>query len=299
MSTRISLVFLGFLFHWLPLIAQQPKTLLWEVSGNDLTKSSYVFGTMHLLCDADQMMTDSLLAAIGQSDEVYFEIDMDNPGELLGIFRYIRMKDNKKLADLLSPEEYAQVKEYFAKTRTMLPLSMMETFKPYFVAAMLSESKMACETKNGMEELIMRQAKKQGKEIKGLESIAFQASVFDSIPYEEQAKELVKTIREEAKQDSFANKMLQIYRMQDLDQIEQLTIQEEGGVSGYLDLFLYGRNAKWIPAMEEAMKNQSVLFAVGAAHLPGEKGVLSLLRKAGYTVRPIMQAVSLGRTVSL
>ncbi|GAB2659200.1 TraB/GumN family protein [Flavihumibacter cheonanensis] len=275
----------------LSISAQQPKTLLWQVSGNGLSKPSFIFGTMHLLCSAEEMMSDSLLSALSRSEQVFFEIDMDNPGEMLGVFKFIRMKDNKKIGDLLSPDEYQRVKNYFSNNKTVLPLSMMERFKPYFVAAMLSEAKMPCATKTGMEELILKQAKKEGKLISGLESIEFQASVFDSIPYEEQAKELLKAIDEEAKQDSFTNRMAAIYLAQDLDQIEQLTLEEEGGVSSYLELFLYGRNAIWIPAMEAAMKKQPALFAVGAAHLPGEKGVLNLLKKAGYKVEPVSNPV--------
>jgi len=275
----------------LSISAQQPKTLLWQVSGNGLSKPSFIFGTMHLLCSAEEMMSDSLLSALSRSEQVFFEIDMDNPSEMLGVFKFIRMKDNKKIGDLLSPDEYQRVKNYFSNNKTVLPLSMMERFKPYFVAAMLSEAKMPCATKTGMEELILKQAKKEGKPISGLESIEFQASVFDSIPYEEQAKELLKAIDEEAKQDSFTNRMAAIYLAQDLDQIEQLTLEEEGGVSSYLELFLYGRNAIWIPAMEAAMKKQPALFAVGAAHLPGEKGVLNLLKKAGYKVEPVSNPV--------
>lgn len=287
MKFRLILSVISALLLHFSVSAQQPRTLLWQVSGNGLIKPSFVFGTMHLLCSAEEMMNDSLLAALSRTEQVFFEIDMDNPGEMLGVFKFIRMKDNKKISDLLSQEEYERVKNYFAKNKTVLPLSMMERFKPYFVAAMLSESKMPCATKTGMEELILKQAKKEGKTISGLESIEFQASVFDSIPYSEQAKELLQAIDEEAKQDSFTNRMAAIYLSQDLDQIEKLTLEEEGGVSSYLDLFLYGRNANWIPAMEAAMKKQPALFAVGAAHLPGDNGVLNLLKKAGYTVIPI------------
>ncbi|KYP14834.1 TraB/GumN family protein [Flavihumibacter sp. CACIAM 22H1] len=287
MKHRFLVTAVSLLFQCLQLAAQSPKTLLWEISGKGLSKPSYIFGTMHVLCAAEEMMSDSLLAAIQKSEQVFFEIDMDNPGEMLGVFKYIRMKDNKKISDLLSAEEYQRVKDYFSNNKTVLPLSMMERFKPYFVAAMLSESKMPCNAKTGMEELILKQAKTQGKAIGGLETIAFQAGVFDSIPYTEQAKELLKTIDEEARQDSFTNRMSEIYRSQDLQQIEKLTLEEEGGVSAYLELFLFGRNASWIQPMETAMQKNAVLFAVGAAHLPGEKGVLNLLRKAGYTLRPV------------
>lgn len=263
------------------------KTVLWEISGNGLQQPSYLFGTMHILCAEDAQLSDSLLYAIGASGQVYFEIDMDNMAEMMGIFRYIRMNDNKKLSDLLSPAEYDRVKKYFSENKTILPLAMMERFKPYFIASLLSESKMPCESRKGMEEVILQQAKKMGKPVNGLESMAFQASIFDSIPYKDQARELLRTIDSASADDSSTRKLVEVYRSQDLKAIESITLQEEGGVAAYLDLFLYGRNAKWIPEMVAAMKKGPSIFAVGAAHLPGDKGVIQLLRKAGYLLRPV------------
>jgi uncharacterized protein YbaP (TraB family) len=263
------------------------KTVLWEISGNGLEQPSYLFGTMHILCAEDAQLSDSLLYAIGASSQVYFEIDMDNMAEMMGIFRYIRMNDNKKLSDLLSPAEYDRVKKYFSENKTILPLAMMERFKPYFIASLLSESKMPCESRKGMEEVILQQAKKMGKPINGLESMAFQASIFDSIPYKDQARDLLRTIDSASADDSSTRKLVEVYRSQDLKAIESITLQEEGGVATYLDLFLYGRNAKWIPEMVAAMKKGPSIFAVGAAHLPGDKGVIQLLRKAGYNLRPV------------
>jgi len=277
------------------LSAQQPDeshSLLWEITGKGLKQPSYLFGTMHILCAEDAQLSDSLQFSIEQSGLVYFEVDMDNTAELLGIFKHIRMNNNKKLSDLLTTAEYQRVQRYFMENRSLLPLSMMERFKPYFIAAMLSESKMPCETRNGMEEVIMRFVKKQQKEILGLETIAFQASVFDSIPYEEQAKELLKAIDSAGKQDTMTVKMLEVYRQQDLEAIEKLTQQEDGGVGAYLDLFLFGRNAKWIPVIDSAVQHGTVLVAVGAAHLPGEKGVIALLRRSGYTLRPMRHEVN-------
>lgn len=266
-------------------------SLLWEITGPGLGKPSYLFGTMHILCAQDARISDSLQFAIDQSALTYFEVDMDNMAETLGLFKYIRMQDGKKLSDLLTPAEYQRVKDYFEKNRTILPLGMMERFKPYFITAMLTESKMPCETKNGMEEMIMRSVKKQQKQIYGLESIAFQASVFDSIPYEKQAKDLLQAIDSAGKEDLTTRKMLELYRTQDMQGIDQLTLTEEGGVAEYLELFLYRRNANWIPIMDSAMKKGPVLFAVGAAHLPGKKGVIRLLQHSGYRLRPMRHAV--------
>jgi uncharacterized protein len=265
------------------------NTLLWEISGKGLKTSSYLFGTMHLLCAEDARLSDSLRQTINDAKQIYFEIDLDNFAETLGAMRYLNMSNNKKLGDLLSVEEYKKVKEYFNKNKVMVPLTMMERFKPYFITALISESKFPCESKDGMEQVIMKEARKNSKPVKGLETIQYQAAVFDSIPYEQQAKELVKMIDNAGKTgDDSDYKLMEVYRSQDLNKMIELTAAEEGGLSKYLDLLLYKRNANWVNKMPEIMNESKTLFAVGAGHLGGEKGVIYLLRNAGYMVRPMM-----------
>src|SRR5687768_4263936 len=60
------------------------NTLLWEISGNGLSHSSYLFGTMHILCAEDARLSDNLKKIIKEADLIYFEIDMDNMMEMLG-----------------------------------------------------------------------------------------------------------------------------------------------------------------------------------------------------------------------
>jgi uncharacterized protein len=268
------------------------NTLLWEISGKELKSPSYLFGTMHLLCAEDANLSDSLRLVIRTTQQIYFEIDLDNMMETLGSMKYLNMKDNKRLSDLLSADDYKKVKDYFTKSKTMLPLAMMERFKPYFITALISESKFPCASKDGMEQVIMKEAKKTKKSINGLETIQYQASVFDSIPYERQAKDLVKMIDSAGKDNNDSDvKLLEVYRNQDLNKMMVLTADEEG-VGEYLDLLLYKRNANWVKKMPELMKSNQTLFAVGAGHLGGEKGVINLLRKAGYTLRPMMHKPS-------
>lgn len=263
------------------------NTLLWEISSKDVAQPSYLFGTMHLLCAEDAKLSDSLRYAIRTAKQVYFEIDLDNMLEMVGAMRYLNMNNNIKLSDLLTDAEYKRVKDYFSKNKTMLPLSMMERMKPYFITSLISESKFPCATKDGMEQVIMKEAKKDGKKINGLESVKFQASVFDSIPYQRQAKDLVKMIDSSGKgNDDSDVKLIEVYRSQDLNKMQQMTAGEEG-LNEYLDLLLYNRNANWVKMIPDIIKSKQTLFAVGAGHLGGEKGVINLLRKAGYTVRPV------------
>lgn len=266
---------------------QLDNTLLWKISGNGLNRSCYLYGTMHVLCAEDATLSDSLKLAIKYADQIYFELDMDNMNEMLGAMKYLRMNDGKKLSELLTKDEYAKVETYFKQHSVPLPLAMMNRFKPYFISSLIGEQMMSCEQKNGMEELIMRESKKYSKEIKGLETTEFQASIFDSIPYEKQAKDLVSYIDSIDSYKAVTMEMVEVYREQNLERMDSLMHKSDPGMDEYMDILLYGRNRHWVDQMPEIMKGKCILFAVGAGHLPGEQGVISLLRKKGYKVTPM------------
>ena len=266
------------------------NTLLWQISGNGLQKPSYLFGTIHMICSGDAQLSDSLKAAIENSDEIYFEVDMDNMFEMLGVMRKMKMRNDTTLADLLSKEDYEKVKKYFESNETMLPFSILETYKPLLAASLLMEGSTECETPEAMEEVIMQQAKESGKSIKGLETMAYQMSIFDTIPYKLQAIQLVKYVDEDGKDSSDSKEyqqLMQAYRDQDLSKLEELTKSTDLGIANFTDILLYNRNKNWVEKLKTIMADNSVVVAVGAGHLPGEKGVINLLRKAGYTVKPV------------
>src|SRR6478609_2498162 len=167
------------------------NALLWEISGNTLPQPSYLFGTMHIICADDAVLSDPLKAVIEKADKICFEIDLDDAGQLMNSLKFLRMNDGQKISELLSPGDYSRVKDYIDSHKFPLPFSMMNRFKPYFVSSLIGERMMDCPTTKGMELQIMAESGKYNKEIMGLETIEFQAAIFDSIPYEKQARELV------------------------------------------------------------------------------------------------------------
>jgi len=266
------------------------NTLLWQVSGNGLQKPSYLFGTIHMICAEDAALSDSLKAVIGNCDEIYFEVDMDNLFEMLGVLKNMKMRNDTTLADLLTKNDYEKVKKYFETNETLLPFSVLETYKPLLAASMLMEGSTQCESPEAMEQVIMEKAKSSGKKIRGLETMAYQMSIFDTIPYKMQAMQLVKYIDDEGKDSSEKEEydsLMQAYREQDLSKLEALTKTTDLGIANFTDILLYNRNRNWVEKLKTIMPDRSVLVAVGAGHLPGEKGVINLLRKAGYTVKPV------------
>ena len=265
------------------------NSLLWKIEGNGLPRPSYLFGTIHLICKDDAGLSASLKKIIKESDEVYFEVDLDNLMEMMGMVSKFKMRGDTTLKDLLSGEEYGKVKAYFEKNGGLLPFSLLETYKPILAASVLGQNNMPCESTSAMEQEIMAEAKKFNKKIKGLETMDFQASVLDNIPYNLQAAQLVKYVEEAGTgggSDDEMKSMMQAYREQDLSKLEKLITESDPAISNYTDVLLFQRNKNWVEKMKTLMAEKSLLFAVGAGHLPGSEGVIDLLRKAGYTVTP-------------
>ncbi len=267
------------------------NTLLWKVSGKDLKKPTYIFGTMHMICASDIDLSDNLRSAIQACDEVYLELDMDDMMQLMSAMTHMNMRNDTTLSDLLTKDEYKKVKDYFDEHSAMVPFALLERFKPLLVESMVMEQSPGCENMIVMEQLVMKEAHDHEKEIKGLETMDYQLGIFDSIPYKYQADQLVKMVADAGKSNGDDEQEMKIltdaYRSQELGKMEELTKKEDMGIKNFTDILLYNRNADWAQKLQKLMPQHALVVAVGAGHLPGEKGVLNLLRKAGYTVEPV------------
>ena len=267
-------------------VQKNNNSLLWKISGNGLTKPSFLFGTFHLLCKEDIHFSNQLRKAVSDCGEIYMELDMDDPSTMLSAMMYMNMRGDTSLSDLYSPKEYERLKNYFSDTLKM-PLALLQKTKPYFLVALLYPRMMNCSSPAGVEEELVKLAKEDKKEIQGLETMRFQASVFDSIPYQWQAKELLKNIDSFSVNKNEFETMLGFYKTQNLDSIKTMIGKSEFNSDKYDDLLLNNRNKNWVIKLDTIMKKESVFVAVGAGHLVGEQGLISLLKKQGYTVEPL------------
>jgi len=270
----------------------EENSLLWKITGKDLPTPSYLYGTIHIIGKDDFFLTDSTRAFLDRAQLVTFEINMEDMMNLpaqLGLMMKSFMGDGKTLRDLLNEEEYALVKTHFDKMG--LPLFLFERMKPMFLTVFasmdMSPDAMSSGEMVSYEMKIMDIAKQQKKKMGGLETAEYQMSMFDSIPYEAQAKMLMEAIRSnDAASDQF-EEMIKLYKNQDINGMVAMMRDDEEGIGNYEDLLLVTRNKNWIPVMGEMMMAQPTFFAVGAGHLGGTMGVVALLRKEGYTVVPV------------
>ncbi len=265
-------------------------TLLWKISGNGLSNPSYLFGTIHMLCASDAFLSTNLKEAIKNVDEVYFELDMDNLSEMLDGISNMKMKNDSTFIDLMSASDYQKVKNYFEEHNAFIPFSILESFKPFFAASTMTQKDLPCDEIISMEEMVMKQCLADGKKIMGMETLIDQLEVFDKIPYVLQAKLMIQYI------DSLVlgktntkefEELMQAYKSQDLTKFEALSKDIELGLADFTDLILYDRNKKWVEKLKALLPKKSMVIAVGAGHLPGENGLIELLKKEGFKLTPV------------
>lgn len=279
----------------------EENSLLWKISGEQLAQPSFLFGTIHLIPADDYNLAEPVRRSLDAAQQVAFEIDtevMSNPLAMMPMLMKMMMNNDTTLADLLSAEDYQLVADHF--TQLGLPMLMMRRVKPMFLTVLASEDMKNMPASQGNGEVmsyeleLTRLAKEAGKKINGLETIEYQMGLFDSIPYRAQAKMLLESVKAESQAEGAApdltfERMVEMYKNQDIVGMQTMMGDEQGGLQGYEDLLLLQRNRNWIPVMANLMSQGSVFFAVGAGHLAGEEGVIALLRTAGYTVEPVRE----------
>ncbi len=261
------------------------NALLWKISGNGLQEASYVFGTIHMTCDAS--LNDDVKNALDKTSLLVLELDMDDPSMNATMMSNMAMKDNQNIKDLLSDEEYATL-DAFTQSNFGAPLAAFATFKPFFISAMTYTKFLDCPIQS-YEGALMAIAQEQKEEILGLETVEEQLNIFDEIPYTDQIKDLMVSVEDNLTEDKAKfQKLMEYYKNADLSAIQEMTETDETlTMQKHKDLMLNNRNKKWISKMEVFSKEQPTFFGVGAAHLIGEKGVIQLLRDQGYTVTAV------------
>jgi len=198
---------------------------------------------------------------------------------------FMNMK-NKTLKELYTPAEYKRLKQFFSDSLKM-NLDYFDRMKPMMLESLLYPRMMPCKTPSGIEPELMLIAKKEKKTIKGLETIEFQSSIFDSIPYDVQAKALLKDIDSTGKNKIMFNKMVNIYKNQETAKLTALMADSSYSEGEDDSLLLKNRNINWVNQLDSVLKKENIFMAVGAGHLFGDDGLIVLLRKRGYVLRPI------------
>ena len=279
--------------------------LLYKISGKGLAKPSYIIGTYHFCPDTFVDSIPGLRDAMHATEAVYGELVNDSMMQsavLQEMRKALSMPEGKTFTSLYTDEEMGRINAFLTKhmgadfTNPMVA-QQLGTLTPAALSTTMTA--LLCMQKQGgqldatrtIDMFFQNWGKENGRKIGGLETLAFQVKMLFTRPLDRQAQVFLCMVDNEDVNDKLLDLMLGGYFKQDITKIEEsinlkLNNSCDDTPEERADL-IDNRNADWLTKMPAIMKAQPTLFAVGAGHLVGEKGVLALLRKAGYAVESV------------
>ncbi|QHL88096.1 hypothetical protein GU926_11900 [Nibribacter ruber] len=258
------------------------QSLLWKVSGKGI-KTSYVFGTFHLVPKDQFDLPQKVKQKLIKSETVVFEVDLDSPELTHGLTRAMRMA--KPLETLMTPQDYNWLAQ-FVQDSLERNMQFFRYIKPGFLGQMLLYPKMLGYSPESYDLALLDLAKKFNKSVHTLETPAEQLALFDQVNLETQTQQFLNSVKQFDRQRKLMKQMLTLYHQEDLNGLYAL-INSENGPDNQ-DFLLDERNERWLMPLVKKMKKSASFIAVGAAHLPGEHGLLELLKAKGYKVEPVL-----------
>ena len=267
--------------------------LVWKISGNGIKKPSYILGTHHgcpfTYCDS----IPGLMKAFDKVDNIIGEINMIefaqmSPERMQQMQAMMMMPTDTSLLSLFNEEETAKVNEWLKKEMGA-SLEMLSMMKPMTIMVTVQNKVMMevipdVANMTTIDKYMQTLGQSKGKSIGELETADYQMTLLYGNSLEEQADALLEMI-DQGESRKLMVELTDAYKSQNLDTLWEI-FQEQ--MTGYeYDAIVNVRNLNWEKQMKELLPKQSTLFVVGAGHLPGEKGMINLLRETGYRVKPV------------
>lgn len=285
---NLILLFTAFIFVIPFGIAQDTPTtsLLWEITGKKVKSPSYVFGTMHLIPNADFLFPETLQEKVKGSDILVMEI-----GGLSEQMKamHLMMLDSGTMFDYFNEEQldslftYAEAELGYDEAKMRMAFSKM---KPFVLLQLFAKDAFG-ENPQSYEMSLEKIANVEKIEVLGLETVEEQMGFIDGLSSEDQVNMIMEALQSDKDDTSETRKLIDMYLSQDIDAIHNYTVSSGMSSPEFEESFLNKRNKNWISPIQKIIKKNKAFIAVGAAHLGGPQGVIELLRAEGYTLTPV------------
>jgi uncharacterized protein YbaP (TraB family) len=270
-------------------IGQQPlsHTLLWRISGKGLAMPSYLFGTMHLNDKRLFRFGDSVYGAIERTDGLAIEVNPDQMSAYLVNKLIDQLQSGKKLKEILDEGYFKKnskaLARKFGKPAGEINTNDVVREKNKWISDLMEKGEMA----TFVDAYLYNIARRQGKWVGGIEDIGDQTALLDDMVDRSDIDDLLASDSSIDALDSRRSmeRMISLYSDQNLEGIENFT--DEHSSAGEKDRMLINRNIKMARRIDSLIGVRTLFVAIGAAHLPGDSGVIGLLKGRGFTVTPV------------
>lgn len=265
--------------------------IFWEISGNGLKSPSYLFGTFHLITNSFVDTIPLLMQKFKECKTFAGELKLDST--VMPKMQSASLLKGTTLDKVLSKEDYEATDKYL-KELSGYDLASFNNLNPMTIAVLLTaylQQKLMPQSpsnpEQGMDSYFQTLSEQTNKQIIGLETIDEQINaLFTQFTIERQAEMLMEMVNERKEMEEHFLLMINSYKSLNLSMLGDL-MYDESFKKSEIEVLLDNRNANWVKKLPGMMQNSSVFIAVGALHLQGQKGLVSLLRAQGYTVKAI------------
>ncbi len=290
MNRRAAAAALAALGATLMAVAAHPQSgspPLWQLKGRN--NSVYLLGSVHALRDDAQPLPAPVLRAYRDAEILYMEIDLDDldPTEVQqftltnGV-----LPPDQTLAALMGAERYGRAKSEAQKIG--LDLDQLGQLEPWVVAISAVQAqvvRLGLDPEAGVEQRLVRDAVRDQKEVRGLETVADQFRVFDRLSLDRQQDFLLMSLEEAGDLPAELEELISAWSRGDVERLAALMSE---GFEQFPDLYqplVVTRNRNWTQQIIGLLDDDSdYLVVVGVLHLVGEDSVIELLRARGISV---------------
>lgn len=257
------------------------NSLLWRVTPADGGPVSYVFGTMHVRDLRAFGWLDLANSRLDRCDVFATEFDFAET-DPLAVAQVMKLPEGATLDQLLKPGAWKNLQRYCRK-KLGIPAEQLRLLHPMTVTLALTNALLADEAGSSLDETLYDYAKSSGKKTTGVETFEEQLNTLKSISLDQHVKSLTWLLKNYNRQKRRLKRMLRWYKDGDLKQLYRSAKRDAKGMRKAL---LYDRNQLMASRFAEKARETSLFCAVGAGHLAGKKGMLRLLKKQGFRIRP-------------
>ena len=276
--------------------------LLYKISGNGLKSPSYIVGTYHLAPASFAEEIKGMSDAFAAVEQVYGEVDMlDSQSSQLAMAEAMMLPEGKYVSDMFSEEEMTRINAYVRANIGMdlnhpMLREQLGRMRPSVLAMQLGILEFIKITPNFnpndlIDNYFQKEARKRGLSVGGFETTEFQIELlYGESTDDEEREALLKLVDDKETMLKDMQDMTNAYFSFDMEGIYELTIKgvDTGDMTPEeFREMITDRNHNWVNAMPTIMTSKPTLFVVGAGHLPGNEGVLELLKLQGYKVKAV------------
>ena len=277
---------------------QTNNSLLWRITGNGLNRPSYLFGTMHVYDKKAFNFKDSLYFFLEQAEGFALEFNPDSANMVIEAYMNGSIKtheDERQDFDISSSDMKLMQKKMTGEKSNFLKDDKKSVVDYYIARLLASDKKQKDAMSTFMDAFLYQIAKQYDKHMYGLESLNSQVKALNSLSKGLKIKKFVNLLDKWDPEEG--SPITELYYRENIDSID--IFYTSYFTEATLNDFLYERNKVMASKMDSLMQLQSLFTAVGAAHLPGDKGVIALLKQKGYTVEPVSRKRSQPLTIKL